>query len=117
LILIIALFICTTAVSQDQDIIRDHKWLIMMKRELDLTKSQIKKLTAIDNYIMSKVYYYDHNYTKKNAAISARNLFSQQRKKILSVLTQEQRPRAIMILDQKPRRGVTDMPNERTGKQ
>ena len=89
----------------------------MMKRELDLTKDQLKRLTGIDNYITSKVSYYDHNYTKKVAAKNAKNLFDQQRKNILSVLTKEQRPRAIMILDQKPRRGVTDMPNERTVKQ
>ena len=113
--MIIALFIFKS--SPAQDIIHDHRWLLMMKRELDLNKSQLKKLTEIDNYITSKVYYYDHNYSKKIAAKKALDLFRQQRKKILSVLTKEQQERAIMILDQKPRRGVTDMPNERTVKQ
>ena len=115
MIFITALFICKS--SPAQDIVHDHRWLLMMKRELDLTKDQLKRLTAIDNYIMSKVAYYDHNYTKKVAAKNSKNLFDQQRKNILSVLTKEQRPRAIMILDQTPRRGVTDMPNERTVKQ
>ena len=89
----------------------------MMKRELHPTKNQVKKLTDIDNYIMSKVYYFEHNYTKKAAAKRVNDLFNQQRKNILAVLTQDQQTRAIMILDQKPRRGVTDMPNERTVKQ
>ena len=113
--MIIALFIFKPL--QAQDIIHDHRWLLMMKRELDLTKDQEKRLTEIDNYITSKVSYYDRNYNKKVAAKNAKNVFGQQRKKILSVLTKEQQERAIMILDQRPRRGVTDMPNERTVKQ
>ena len=114
MVITIALFISKQTIAQD--IIHDHRWLLMMKRELILTKNQLKKLTDIDNYIMSKVYYYDHNDIKKEAATEAENLFNRQRKKILSVLTQDQRPRAIMILDQQPRRGVTNMPNERTTK-
>lgn len=89
----------------------------MMKRELNLTKNQLKKLTDVDNYIMSKVFYFDHMYRKDEAASMSMDLFKQQIKKILAILSYEQRPRAIMILDQKPRRGVTDMPNERTIKQ
>lgn len=118
MVITIALFIFSAgAAAQEQDIIHDHRWLVSMKRELDLTKVQVEKLTGIDNYITSKVYSFDHRYTKKTAAKKSKDLFSQQRKKILSVLTPEQQRRGIMILDQRPRRGVTDMPNERTVKQ
>jgi len=113
-----ALFIFSSgAFAQEQDIIHDHRWLVSFKRELNLTTMQVKKLTGIDNFISAKVNSFDHRYSKKTAAKKAKALFNQQRKKILAVLTPEQQTRGIMILDQKPRRGVTDMPNERTVKQ
>ena len=114
----IALFIFSAgAFAQEQDIIHDHRWLLSMKRELDLTKLQVNKLTGIDKYITAKMYSFEHRYTKKTAAKKTKDLFNQQRKNILAVLTPEQQTRGIMILDQTPRRGVTDMPNERTVKQ
>lgn len=87
-----------------------------MKRELNLTKyqeSRIKKLDKetgikIDRTIKSDL-------TFKKARI--KQIEEERKNSIRRLLNPEQQERWQMILENKPRRGVTDMPNERTVKQ
>ena len=89
-----------------------------MVKQLHLTKQQKKEMKA-----------YKVSSKKKKEAIKNNSALTEQQKKeqleqlksdkhakLEAVLTPEQKEKMKQTKDNKPRRGVTDMPNERTAK-
>ena len=106
------LFSARLFAQQDAD---TAQWFLKMKRELHLTKDQERQIKKYDyacqlNMMeVGSLRISDNAKQKKYAQINA-----DRKKNIKKVLNKEQQERWQMILDNKPRRGVTNMPNERT---
>lgn len=87
-----------------------------MKRELNLTEFQEKQVKKFDKEAENKINRTStSSLTSKKARI--KQIEEERKNKIRRLLNPEQQERWQMILENKPRRGVTDMPNERTVKQ
>ena len=86
-----------------------------MKRELNLTKFQENKIKKLDKEAESKINRIARSgLTSKKARI--KEIEEERKNSIRDLLNPAQQERWQMILENKPRRGVTDMPNERTVK-
>ncbi len=94
----------------------DSDWFVKMKRELHLTKNQETQILKIDKAAQAKIKALNKKQSPKSIAKKTEAIKADRKNKIMSLLTPTQQERWQMILDNTPRRGVTDMPNERTTK-
>jgi len=94
----------------------DSDWFVKMKRELHLTKNQETQILKIDKAAQAKIKALNKKQSPKSIAKKTKAIKADRKNKIMSLLTPTQQERWQMILDNVPRRGVTDMPNERTTK-
>ena len=114
IVIFFATFLFSSSVFAQQDA-DTAQWFIKMKRELHLSTDQERRIKKIDyatqlNMLgVGQTHISNKAKQKKYAQINA-----DRKKNIKKVLNKEQQERWQMILDNKPRRGVTDMPNERT---
>lgn len=93
----------------------DSDWFVKMKRELHLSQSQEKQIVKIDNWSKAKINQINKkNLSSKEADKKIVEIKDERKRKIMNLLDAQQQERWQMILDNVPRRGVTDMPNERT---
>jgi Spy/CpxP family protein refolding chaperone len=91
------------------------RWFIQMQRELHLTKDQERQIKKIDYATqLNMLGVYQLKISNKAKQKKYAQLNSDRKKNINKVLNKEQRERWQMILENKPRRGVTNLPNERT---
>lgn len=94
----------------------DSDWFVKMKRELNLTKTQETQILKIDKAAQVKINAINKKQSPKSIAKKTAAIKADRKNKIMNLLTPQQQERWQMILDNVPRRGVTDMPNERTNK-
>lgn len=94
----------------------DSDWFVKMKRELHLTKNQETQILKIDKAAQAKIKALNKKQSPKSIAKKTEAIKADRKNKIMHLLTPTQQERWQMILDNTPRRGVTDMPNERTTK-
>jgi hypothetical protein len=91
------------------------QWFIKMQRELHLTKDQERQIKKIDYATQLKMIGVGQSHISNKAKQKRYAQINSDRKKMIrNVLDKQQQERWQMILENKPRRGVTNMPNERT---
>ncbi len=114
LLTFISLFLFSATVSAQHNA-DTAQWFIMMQRELHLTKNQEKQIKKVDYATQLKMLAVGQSHTTTKAKQKRYAQINSDRKKMIrDVLDKQQKERWQMILDNKPRRGVTNMPNERT---
>ena len=107
-------FSATTHAQQSAD---TATWFVKMKRELNLTQEQERQIKKIDYGTQIKILGVSQSHTSYKAKQKKIDAINSDRKRmIMKILNKDQRERWQMILDNTPRRGVTDMPNERIAK-
>lgn len=108
-------FLFLSATSYAQHNADTAQWFLKMKRELNLTKDQERQIKKFDYACqLNMITVGQSKISNKAKQKKYAQLNVDRKKRIMKVLNRDQRERWEMILNNTPRRGVTNLPNERT---